>query len=387
MAHALAAIPSVVVQARSAPAKRSNAATLVRSSAATAPKGFRVALAGDSAQSLRAMCARRTTQGQRASLKANCVRAELPSGTTKHFLHLDDFTKDELFALLKRAKEVKALLKSGDRSFQPLKGKTMAMVFAKPSMRTRVSFETGFHLLGGHALYLGPDTIQLGKREATKDIARVLSGFNDIIMARVFGHQDILDLAEYGSVPIINGLTDYNHPCQILADALTIWETSGKLEGAKVVYMGDGNNIVNSWMRYAAVVPMEFVCCCPEGFLPDMETLAMAQATGVSKISISHDPKTAVIGADFIYTDVWASMQEKDQATSRESVFRDKGFQVDGAMMTRAGEQCKFLHCLPAERGRECTDEVCEAPYSVIFQQAENRMHAQNAVILHLLGC
>eukprot|EP00238_Polyblepharides_amylifera_P001144 CAMPEP_0196572546 /NCGR_PEP_ID=MMETSP1081-20130531/2579_1 /TAXON_ID=36882 /ORGANISM="Pyramimonas amylifera, Strain CCMP720" /LENGTH=204 /DNA_ID=CAMNT_0041889905 /DNA_START=675 /DNA_END=1289 /DNA_ORIENTATION=+ len=204
-------------------------------------------------------------------------------------------------------------------------------------------------------------------------------------MARVFDHKDVLDLASYGNSPVINGLTDYNHPCQILADALTMWETSGTLEGLKVVYVGDGNNIVHSWLRFAAVFPIEFICCCPEGFDPDADTLAYAQSTGVSKISISHDPSSAVVGADFIYTDVWASMGQKDEAESRESLFN--GFQVNGELMAKAGSQAKFLHCLPAERGRECTDEVCEAEYSHIFQQAENRMHAQNAVILHLLGC
>uniref|UniRef100_A0A7S0RC67 ornithine carbamoyltransferase n=1 Tax=Pyramimonas obovata TaxID=1411642 RepID=A0A7S0RC67_9CHLO len=386
MASTIALNHTLVAQRRAPPATRTGTAVGVRPAIRNQPKGFRVALAGENAQGLRSKCARRTAHVRDTRRHANHARAELPSGSTKHFLHLDDYTKDELFGLLKRAAEVKALLKSGDRSFTPLEGKTMAMIFAKPSMRTRVSFETGFSLLGGHAIYLGNDTIDLGKREATKDVARVLSGFNDIIMARTFAHQDVMDLAEYGSVPVINGLTDYNHPCQILADALTIWETSGKMEGMKVVYMGDGNNIVNSWLRYASVVPMDFTCCCPEGFLPDEETTAKAVAAGVSKITISHDPATAVLDADYIYTDVWASMGQKEEAEKREAVFRDAGFQVDGAMMARAGSQCKFLHCLPAERGRECTDEVCEADYSVIFQQAENRMHAQNAVILHLLG-
>jgi len=317
-------------------------------------------------------------------VRATSDASEVPRCTTDHFLHLDDYTKEELWALLKRAAEVKAIIKSGDQSFKPLAGKTMAMVFTKPSMRTRVSFETGFHLLGGHAVYLGPDTIQLGTREATKDVARVLSSYNDIIMARVFAHKDVMELAQFSTSPVINGLTDYNHPCQILADALTIWETCGRLENVKVVYIGDGNNIVHSWLRFAAVMPIEFVCCCPEGFTPDPATMEFCLGTGVSKISISHDPDTAVQGADYIYTDVWASMGQKEEAAKREKLFQ--GFQVNGELMAKAGPQCKFLHCLPAERGRECTDEVCEAEYSVIFQQAENRMHAQNAVILHLMG-
>lgn len=287
--------------------------------------------------------------------------------------------------MLNRAQEVKKAIVSGDRSFTPFKGKTMAMIFSKPSLRTRVSFETGFHLLGGHAIYLGPDTIDLGKREAIKDISRVISRYNDIIMARVFSHDHIIELADYASVPVINGLTDYNHPVQILADALTILECSGKLEGIKVVYVGDGNNIVHSWLRLAAVMPIEFVCCCPEGFEPDSATVQRAREGGVSSITISHDPYEAVKGADYIYGDVWASMGQKEEAEAREKLFMP--LQINSALMEHAGPDCRFLHCLPAERGRECTDEVVEAPYSVVFQQAENRMHAQNAVMLKLLGC
>ncbi|KAK3265034.1 cytochrome c oxidase subunit 1 [Cymbomonas tetramitiformis] len=303
----------------------------------------------------------------------------------EHFIHLDDFTKEELWEMLNRAQEVKKAIVSGDRSFTPFKGKTMAMIFSKPSLRTRVSFETGFHLLGGHAIYLGPDTIDLGKREAIKDISRVLSRYNDIIMARVFSHDHIIELADYASVPVINGLTDYNHPVQILADALTILECSGKLEGIKVVYVGDGNNIVHSWLRLAAVMPIDFVCCCPEGFEPDSATVERAREGGVSSITISHDPYEAVKGADYIYGDVWASMGQKEEAEAREKLFMP--LQINSALMEHAGPDCRFLHCLPAERGRECTDEVVEAPYSVVFQQAENRMHAQNAVMLKLLGC
>lgn len=350
---------------------------------------FRATVGGRSSLALKQRAAaplamKRRTHGGRSQL---AVRAELYRGTKKDFLHLDDWTKEELWELLNKAVEVKAKLKSGANDYKPLAGKTMAMIFTKPSMRTRVSFETGFNLLGGHALYLGPETIQLGAREATKDIARVLATYNDIIMARVFGHDDVLELAEYSDKPVINGLTDYNHPCQILADALTMWEASGKLEGLKVVYIGDGNNIVHSWLRFAAVMPIEFICCCPSDYTPDQETLEYAQSTGVSKISVSHDPDEAVKGADFIYTDVWASMNagQKDEIDTRMKNF--EGFQVNGELMAKAGPQCKFMHCLPAERGRECTDEVCEAEYSVIFQEAENRMHAQNAVILKLLGC
>ncbi|KAK2660559.1 hypothetical protein Ddye_007092 [Dipteronia dyeriana] len=302
----------------------------------------------------------------------------------KDFLHINDFDKDTILKILDRAAEVKTLLKSGERTYLPFKGKTMSMIFTKPSMRTRVSFETGFSLLGGHAVYLGPNDIQMGKREETRDIARVLCRYNDIIMARVFAHQDILDLAKYATVPVVNGLTDYNHPCQIMADALTIIEHIGHLEGTKVVYVGDGNNIVHSWLLLAAVVPFHFVCACPKGFEPDKETVEKARLAGISKIEITNDPKEAVQGADVVYSDVWASMGQKEEAEHRRQVF--KGFQVDEALMKLAGPKAYFMHCLPAERGIEVTDGVVEAPYSIVFPQAENRMHAQNAIMLHLLG-
>lgn len=300
------------------------------------------------------------------------------------FLHISDFDKATIMKILDRAAEVKAVIKSGDRTFLPFKGKTMAMIFAKPSMRTRVSFETGFFLLGGHAIYLGPDDIQMGKREETRDVARVLSCYNDIIMARVFAHQDILDLAKHATVPVINGLTDYNHPCQIMADALTIIEHVGWLEGTKVVYVGDGNNIVHSWLLLAAVIPFHFVCACPKGFEPDAKTVQKAQQAGISKIEITNDPQEAVRGADVVYSDVWASMGQKEEAAHRRQVFQ--GFQVDENLMKLAGPKAYFMHCLPAERGVEVTDGVIEAPNSIVFPQAENRMHAQNAIMLHALG-
>ncbi|KAJ8561336.1 hypothetical protein K7X08_027526 [Anisodus acutangulus] len=302
----------------------------------------------------------------------------------KDFLHISDFDKGTILNILDRAREVKELLKSGERTYLPFSGKTMAMIFAKPSMRTRVSFETGFYLLGGHAIYLGPNDIQMGKREETRDVARVLSRYNDIIMARVFAHQDILDLAKFATVPVINGLTDYNHPCQIMADALTIIEHVGQLEGTKVVYVGDGNNIVHSWLLLAAVIPFHFVCACPKGFEPDQETVEKARQAGVSKIEITNDPKEAVRGADVVYSDVWASMGLKEEAAHRRQVFQ--GFQVDEELMKLAGKKAYFMHCLPAERGVEVTDGVIEAPNSIVYPQAENRMHAQNAIMLHALG-
>jgi ornithine carbamoyltransferase len=301
-----------------------------------------------------------------------------------HFLHLDDFDKKTLLHILDRAAEVKARLKSGDRSYQPFKGMSMSMIFTKPSMRTRVSFETGFYQLGGHAIYLGPEDIQLGKREETRDVARVLSGYNDIVMARLFGHQDLLGLAKYSKVPIINGLTDYNHPCQIMADVLTINEFIGSIEGLKIVYVGDGNNMVHSWLRLAAVLPFHFVCACPRGYEPDTATVERARRAGVSQIEIIHDPAEAVKGANVVYADVWASMGQKEDADNRKKVFQ--GFQVNEALMKTAGPQAYFMHCLPAERGVEVTDGVIEGRNSIVFPQAENRMHAQNAIMLHCLG-
>lgn len=282
--------------------------------------------------------------------------------------------------MLANGAKVKERLAAGDESFKPFAGKSMAMIFTKPSMRTRVSFETGFFRLGGHAIYLGPDTIDIGKREATKDVARVLCRFNDVIMARLFAHEDILELAQYSSSPVINGLTDYNHPCQIMADALTIIEELGSIDGKKVVYVGDGNNIVHSWIRLAGRLPFNFVCACPKGFEPDEATIELANSYGVGHSSISNDAFEAVKGADVVYTDVWASMGQKEEAEKRKRVFKD--FQVNDEMMKQAGPQALFLHCLPAERGIECTDSVVEAPYSKVFQEAENRMHAQLGVLM-----
>ncbi|KAK7321768.1 hypothetical protein VNO77_32690 [Canavalia gladiata] len=320
------------------------------------------------------------------SCRASSVQSSPVTAKTevKDFLHINDFDKKSIFKILDRAIEVKALIKSGDRTFQPFKGKTMAMVFCKPSLRTHVSFETGFTLLGGHAVYLAPTDIQMGTREDTRDVARILSRFTDIIMARVFSHQDILVLSKYGSVPVVNGLTDYNHPCQVMADAITIIEHIGKLEGTKIAYVGDGNNVVHSWLEMASLVPIQFVCASPKGFEPDKKTVEKAKQAGLSKIVITNDPKEAVKGADIVYTDVWASMGQKEEADRRLASF--KGFQVDQSLMDLAGSKALFMHCLPAEKGTEVTEDVIEGPRSIIFDQAENRLHAQNAIMLHVLG-
>jgi ornithine carbamoyltransferase len=299
----------------------------------------------------------------------------------RDFLHVSDFTSEEIYETLELAKWVKDKFKRREKYF-PFDNHSMAMIFAKPSARTRVSFETGFYRLGGHALYLGPNDIGIGKRESVADIAKVLSRYNDVIMARLFEHKHILELAEHASVPVVNGLTDYNHPCQIMADVLTIYEKRGSLNGLKVTYIGDGNNIVHSWLELALRIPMHFVCACPEGFLPNQKLVDMVNEDGKSKIEISHDPYEAVKGSNVIYTDVWASMGQKEEAVERKKKF--EGFQVNSKLMSATGTKTYFMHCLPAERGVEVTDEVCDSENSIIFDQAENRMHAQNAVMIKL---
>jgi ornithine carbamoyltransferase len=301
----------------------------------------------------------------------------------KDFVHIDDWSVEDVLATLDLAVEVKAKLKNRE-VFKPFKDYTMAMIFAKPSARTRVSFETGFARMGGHALFLSPSEIDLGKREPVKDIARVLSGYNDIIMARLFEHDHMLELARYASVPVINGLTDYNHPCQIMADILTIRECRGHLDDLKIAYVGDGNNVVHSWLHLSALLPIHFVCACPEMYQPESQTVQRAIQAGASRIEILHDPVAAVRDADVVYTDVWASMGKKHEMEQRSLHF--KGFTVTPELMSGAKPNAYFMHCLPAQRGMEVVDDVMESPASIIFQQAENRMHAQNAILLKVAG-
>ena len=299
----------------------------------------------------------------------------------KHFLHISDYSNDELWEILHLAKEVKTKFHNRE-VYKPFKDQSLAMIFAKPSARTRVSFETGFEWLGGHALFLGPSDIEIGKREAIKDISRLFSRYNDLIMARLFDHTHILELAEYADVPVINGLTDYNHPCQIMADFMTVWEHRGTLDNLKITYMGDGNNIVHSWLQLASKFPMHFVCCCPSGYEPDAKTIEMVENSGISSYELCHEPRSAVKNADVVYTDVWASMGQKEETEEREKIFAD--YQVNEALMESTGKDTFFMHCLPAERDREVTDGVMEADYSIVFDEAENRMHAQNAIMVYL---
>jgi ornithine carbamoyltransferase len=301
----------------------------------------------------------------------------------KHFLHISDYSKEELIDILNLAKELKQKFRNRE-NYTPFKNRSLTMIFAKPSARTRVSFETGFEWMGGNALFLGPNDIGIGKREAIKDISRLFSRYNDMIMARLFDHKHILELAKYSSIPVINGLTDYNHPCQIMTDIFTIWEHKKRFEGLKICYVGDGNNIVHSWLQLASKLSTNFVCICPEGFTPDEKTVELANSGGGSEIEISQDPHTAIQNADVVYTDVWASMGQKEEAEAREKIFQP--FQVNESLMESAGESALFMHCLPAERGREVTDGVMEADYSIVFDQAENRLHVQNAIMVSLSG-
>ena len=301
----------------------------------------------------------------------------------RDFLHVDDLNKYELLQILNSAKELKAAFnqRTEPKLFSNM---TMAMIFAKPSARTRISFETGFTRMGGHAIFLGPNDIGIGKREPIKDIARVISRYDDIIMARLFQHEHIIELAKYSSVPVINGLTDYNHPCQILADIFTIWEIRGSLEDLSVLYVGDGNNIVHSWLELASIIPIRFICACPPNYRPDSTRVHRTMDAGISEIIIADDPYTYAAGADVVYTDVWASMGKKDELEERKRHF--KNFQVTEKLLKSTGKnETIFMHCLPAERGLEVTDQVIESPQSVVFQQAENRMHAQNALMKFLL--
>lgn len=259
----------------------------------------------------------------------------------------------------------------------------MAMIFAKPSARTRVSFETGFAWMGGHAIYLAPQDIGLGTRESASDLAQLFSRYNDMIMARVFSHKDMLDFEKHATVPVINGLTDYNHPCQILTDIFSIWEKKkDNFENLKIVYVGDGNNIVNSWIRLAAILPFEFTCVCPQGFEPDADTISFARSKDISTINILHDPIEGVQDADVIYTDVWASMGQKEEIEERIKIFSP--LQVNEELINHAKDDYMFMHCLPAERGREVTDGVIDSENSIVFEQAENRLHTQNAIMVSL---
>jgi ornithine carbamoyltransferase len=301
-----------------------------------------------------------------------------------HFLSLHDVSSDELNRLLELADE----LKRAPRGFaHALDRKTLAMVFLKASTRTRVSFEVGMWQLGGTALFLSSRDVQLHRGEPISDTAKVLSRYVDGIMARVFGHQDVLDLARFGTVPVINGLTDLLHPCQALADLQTIRERFGRTRGLKMAYIGDGNNMAHSLMFACAKAGMDFACAAPAGYTMDRNIVALAQADAAAagtQIVETDDPLVAAQGAHVVYTDVWASMGQEDEAAARVKAFA--GFEVDDRVMAQADGESVFMHCLPAHRGEEVSAAVCDGPRSIIFDQAENRLHAQKAVLVTLLG-
>ncbi len=300
----------------------------------------------------------------------------------KDFISIADLTRDEIFEIFELTRKLKEMVKKREEH-QLLKGYTLAMIFAKPSARTRISFETGIYQLGGYALYLAPTDIGIGKREAVKDIARVISRYNDLIMARLFAHSDMEELAAYATVPVINGLTDYNHPCQIMADAFTILEHRGTLQDLKIVYIGDGNNIAHSWINFASRVPIHLTICTPRDYQPDANTLKNARDAGISTIEILSDPIEAVKDADIVYTDVWASMGQEEEAEIRKKIFQP--YQVNSALLKHAKPDVKVMHCLPAHRGDEITDEVLDGPHSIVFDEAENRMHVQKAIMVKLV--
>lgn len=298
----------------------------------------------------------------------------------KHFLHLYDLSSDELHNLLQEAIALKTeYKKSGNPPL--LKGKSLAMLFMKPSLRTRVSFELAMQHVGGYAFYLGPSEVGLGQREAIADVARVLGGYAHAIMARVFDHEHILELAKWSPVPVINGLSDYNHPCQALADALTILEAFGSLEGLKLAYIGDSNNVTRSLLSLSKIAGMIFSVASPEGFTLDEETLEQAD---YDKVEITYNPTQAVKDAHVIYTDTWVSMGQEEETEKRRKVFPP--YQVNAQLLKHAASNAIVLHCLPAHRGDEITDEVADGPQSRIFQQAENRLHAQKALLVKLLA-
>lgn len=303
----------------------------------------------------------------------------------KDFLTLADYSKEEIEYLLHLALELKEKQQNGER-YTPLSGKTLAMIFEKPSTRTRVSFEVGMVQLGGHALHLSSRDLQIGRGETIADTARVLSEYVDAIMIRTFEHEKVEELAQYATIPVINGLTDDDHPCQALADLLTIYEVKGKLQGLKLAYIGDGNNMAHALMLAAAKVGMDCAIASPKGYEPKetivKEAKQIANESGATVV-VTNDPYEAISDADVVYTDVWASMGQEAEANERMHIFAP--FQVNEALVQQAKQDFIFLHCLPAHRGEEVTEGVIDGAHSYIFQQAGNRLHAQKALLVSLL--
>ncbi|MGA1863641.1 MAG: ornithine carbamoyltransferase [bacterium] len=299
----------------------------------------------------------------------------------KDLLTILDLTKQDILAILQRAKELKEDLKAG-MPHQTLQGKTMAMMFQKPSTRTRVSFQTGLFQMGGQALDLNMDDLQIGRGEPIRDTARVLSRYVDIILVRTFKQKEVEDLARHAVIPVINGLTDLFHPCQVLSDLFTIQEHLKSLEGAIIAYVGDGNNVAHSLLTAAGVIGLDLRMACPAGFGPDraiVECVQVLARQSGSKIQISEDPKEAVSGANVVYTDVWISMGQEREAEEKRRLFN--GFQINRDLLKAARPDALIMHCLPAHRGEEITEDVLEGENSVVFDQAENRLHVQKAIV------
>lgn len=301
----------------------------------------------------------------------------------RHFLALHDFDEIELYGMLTLARELKEKQKRGV-PHRLLDGKTVALIFEKASTRTRVSFEVGVFQLGGHGLFMSSGTSQMGRGEPIKDSARVMSRYCDGVMIRTFGQEIVEEFARYSSVPIINGLTDLFHPCQIMADLLTVIEHKGGYEGLRFAWVGDGNNMANTWIEAAAIFGFELALACPQGYEPDAKVMAWAQAKAPDRITLTTDPKVAVAGADVINTDVWASMGQESEQKERERAF--VGYCLDDALLALAKPDCIVLHCLPAHRGEEISDSVIEGKNSVVWDEAENRLHIQKAIMARLIG-
>ena len=299
----------------------------------------------------------------------------------RDLISLADLTREQLEEILTLAQRLKADRKSG-WPHPLLAGKTLAMIFEKPSLRTRVTFEVGIAQLGGHAVYLAPQDIGLGTRETVADVAQNLSRWVDLIMVRTFSHSTIIELAQAAAVPVINALSDLLHPCQILADCLTLIEQRGRLDGLKVAFIGDGNNVVNSWINAASKFPFAFALACPAGYEPDANVLARARKNG-AQVMITQSVEDAVRGADAVYTDVWISMGQEQETVLRRQAFEE--YQVNAKVMALAKNEALVMHCLPAHRGEEITADVLESPRSVVLEQAENRLHIQKAIMVWLL--
>jgi ornithine carbamoyltransferase len=301
----------------------------------------------------------------------------------KHFLKLSDFTKGELDALFALTRDLKGKQKKGVEHHL-LKGKTLAMIFEKSSTRTRVSFEVGIYQLGGHGLFISSGTSQMGRGEPIKDTARTIARYCDGVMIRTYGQEIVDEFARYSSVPVINGLTDRFHPCQIMADLFTVIEARGRYEGLKFAWVGDGNNMANTWIEAAAIFGFDLTLACPTGYEPDAQVLAWAQAKAPGKITLTADPREAVKDADVLNTDVWASMGQEAEQQARVKAFA--GYQLDEALVDMAQGNCMVLHCLPAHRGEEISDDVIEGPHSAVWDEAENRLHVQKAIMARLMG-